>query len=178
MVSAFANASTSITPRVTALLLQDRTAQRVLATFLGAFIYSLVGIIGLKAGFYGANGRVVLFAMSILVIVLIVVAMLRWISHLTTFGRRDDTHERVEDVARDAMSRRLQAPYMGGHPLTGPIPEDAVAIYPDKTGYVCHIDMEDLQELAKAAGAQVYLAVVSGKFRASGGPFAVVGGCG
>src|SRR5688572_11991664 len=48
MVSAFASASTNLTPRATQLLMEDTTAQNALATFLGAFLYSIVGIVALS----------------------------------------------------------------------------------------------------------------------------------
>ncbi|HBT33923.1 MAG TPA: DUF2254 domain-containing protein, partial [Pusillimonas sp.] len=53
MVSAYSAATSSVTPRATRLLMQDTTTQNVLSTFLGAFLFSLVGIIALSAGAYG-----------------------------------------------------------------------------------------------------------------------------
>ena len=41
--------------------MEDRTAQNVLSTFIGSFLFSIVGIVVLKAGAYGDRGRVVLF---------------------------------------------------------------------------------------------------------------------
>lgn len=56
MVAAYAKASAGATPRATELLLQDNTAQNALSTFIGAFLYSLVGIIALYMGVYGESG--------------------------------------------------------------------------------------------------------------------------
>lgn len=50
-VSAYASAAGTATPRATSLLQEDSTTQNVLATFLGAFVFSLVGIIALKCIF-------------------------------------------------------------------------------------------------------------------------------
>ena len=47
-VSAFSAAASTATPRATALLQEDRTTQNVLATFLGAFLFSLLGLIALR----------------------------------------------------------------------------------------------------------------------------------
>lgn len=58
-ISAFAAAASTATPRATALLQEDSTAQNVLATFLGAFLFSLVGIIALQGGYYSSSGRLV-----------------------------------------------------------------------------------------------------------------------
>ncbi len=62
--SAFSAAASSATPRATALLQEDSTAQNVLATFFGAFLFSLVGIVALQAGYYSNAGRLVLFIMT------------------------------------------------------------------------------------------------------------------
>lgn len=87
MVSAYAAASSSATPRATQLVRQDTTTQNVLATFIGSFLFSLVGIIALSTDIYGENGRLILFTVTIGVIILIVVTILRWIEHLSLLGR-------------------------------------------------------------------------------------------
>ncbi len=57
LVAALASATSNVTPRATRLLTEDSTAQNALATFLGAFLFSLVGIIALQTGLYGDTGR-------------------------------------------------------------------------------------------------------------------------
>lgn len=91
MVAAYAAATSNVTPRATRLVMEDTTTQNVLATFIGAFLYSLVGIIALSTGAYGSTGRVVLFVVTAGVIVLIVVTLLRWIDHLSRLGRVSET---------------------------------------------------------------------------------------
>ena len=71
MVAAYSAATANATPRATRLLMQDTTTQNVLGTFIGAFLFSLVGLIALSTEAYDENGRVVLFAVTLLVIVLI-----------------------------------------------------------------------------------------------------------
>lgn len=97
MVSAFSASTNNVTPRATRLVMEDSTTQNVLATFIGSFLFSLVGIIALTTGAYGAQGRVFLFAVTIAVIVLIVVTLLRWIDHLSRLGRVTETTRRVEE---------------------------------------------------------------------------------
>jgi uncharacterized membrane protein len=81
-VSAFSAAASNATPRATALLQEDSTAQNILAIFLGAFLFSLVGIIAMEAGYYSDNGRVILFIATSFVIALVIWALLQWINHL------------------------------------------------------------------------------------------------
>ena len=170
MLTAFSTAAGAITPRATELLLRDRTTQWVLSSFLGAFIFSLVALIAVKAGFYGENGRLVLFAVTVGVVVLVVMAMLRWIAHLTHFGRRTDTNERIEAVTAKALGARVAAPYLGGHRLTTPPPPEAVPVMASGTGYVQFVDMGALQALAEAQGARIWVNALPGSFAHPGAP--------
>lgn len=86
MVNAYQAASTSVTPRATQVLLQDQTSQNVLGTFIGAFLYALVAIIALSTDAYDSSGRFLLFIVTLVVISLVIMALLRWIAHLTRFG--------------------------------------------------------------------------------------------
>lgn len=45
MISAYGAATSNISPRATKLLMEDSTAQQALATFVGSFVFSIVGII-------------------------------------------------------------------------------------------------------------------------------------
>lgn len=70
MVTAYGSATTNVTPRATRLVVEDVTTQNVLATFIGSFLFSLVGIIALNMGAYGERGRVILFIVTLVVIAL------------------------------------------------------------------------------------------------------------
>ncbi|QCO56334.1 DUF2254 domain-containing protein [Pseudorhodobacter turbinis] len=164
MVSAFAGAASAVTPRATTLLKADRTTHRVLATFLGSFLYSLIGIIALNGGVLTDNDRLVLFVVSIVVVLIVVIAILRWIAHLTVFGQMDDSIDKVEAAARRALSARLRAPYLGGHGHPGPPPPDAYPIYPNDIGYVRYVHMDWLQDRAEDLNCQVYLTALPGAF--------------
>ncbi|TAK16927.1 MAG: DUF2254 domain-containing protein, partial [Rhizorhabdus sp.] len=59
MVAAYSAATSNVTPRSTKLLLADPVAQNTLATFVGSFLFSIVGIIGLAAGIYSGKGRII-----------------------------------------------------------------------------------------------------------------------
>lgn len=174
-VSAFAAASNNATPRSSVLLQQDDTTQNVLATFLGAFVFGLVGLITLNAGLYDDSGRVVIFAATVVVIGLVVVALIRWINHLMTFGRIGSTLDKVEAATSDALGTRLDNPYMGGVQLTEAPTGATSTISSRATGYVQHIDMKALQDCAEAIGASVYLSCLPGTFVAVSEPILQVG---
>lgn len=114
MVTAYGAASSGVTPRVTTLVMEDTTTQNALATFIGSFLFSLVGIIALSTGAYGTQGRVLLFAVTIAVVILIVYTLLRWIDHLSKLGRVGETIDRVEQATIDAINNKVQWPHLGG----------------------------------------------------------------
>nr|WP_314258001.1 DUF2254 domain-containing protein [uncultured Devosia sp.] len=167
MTSAYGAATSNVTPRATKLLMEDRVTQNVLSTFIGTFLFGIVGIVVLRVGAYGDRGRVILFAVTILVIVLIVVTLLRWIDHLTRLGRVGETTNRVEEAARTAIEARLAAPYLGGAPLADhekDVPSGAAAVTAPEIGYVQHIDIAALDRLAEKLGSEIHVVLNPGAF--------------
>ncbi len=156
MVTAYSSATTTATPRATQLLVQDRTSQNALSTFVGAFTFSLVGIIALSTAYYSDQGRTILFFGTLVVIAVIVVTLLRWIGHLTTFGRMSDVIDRVETAAGDTLhdyatsptlgARRARADDMTDDPETG---TEGAWVRGEETGYVTHIDIATLNRIGE-----------------------------
>jgi uncharacterized membrane protein len=173
-VYAFAFAAASATPRATVLLQQDRTTQNVLATFLGAFLYGFVGLIALHANFFDASGKLVVFFFTVVVIGLVVVALIRWIGHLMQFGRMDDTLDRVERAASNALRRHLDNPYLGGSPLPDVPTERCSPVLSKKTGYIENIDMQALQDCAEHLDVRLFVHQLPGALVAPGVPLASV----
>lgn len=166
MVSAYTAATSNVTPRATRLVMEDSTTQNVLSTFVGSFLFSLVGIIVLSTGAYGAQGRVVLFGATIVVIIFIVFTLLRWIDHLSRLGRVTETTALVEEAAAGAMRERHENPYMGGamfrHETA--IPARATPVHSSEIGYIQHVDIGALSELIGEQPGAIYLMAVPGEF--------------
>ena len=161
MVSAYSSATQLATPRATQLLINDPTSQNALSTFLGAFVFSIVGIIGLQTHAYGSDGRIILFGATVLIVIWVVVTLLRWIAHITAFGRMSDVIDRVENAAAEAMVGFAKAPYLGGRPAIA-VPADAVAIRGKTTGYVTHIDVTALGGIAARCDVVIHVAALPG----------------
>ena len=178
MVAAYSAATSNVTPRATKLLIEDSTTQNTLATFVGSFLFSLVAIISLSMGAYGERGRVVLFAVTVLVVILIVVTLLRWIDYLLRLGRVGETTEVVEDAAMEAMKTRRDMPNLGGVPMApdDPVSSGGVAVFPDRIGYVQHIDIGAINDFAETRHISVVVAALPGTFVHSGRPVAIVTG--
>jgi len=173
MISSYTAATSNVTPRATRLLRRDTTSQNVLSTFIGSFLFSLVGIITLTVEGYGERGRLVLFVATIVVIALVVVAILRWIEHVNGLGRVNETTSLVEEVTLKALRARSAAPHLGGRPLLDPslqVPASALRVHPLETGYIQHVDAAALQAWADRHEASIYLNVLPGHLVHPGTP--------
>lgn len=166
MVTAYGAASTGTTPRATTLVMEDSTTQNALSTFIGSFLFSLVGIIALSTGAYGAQGRVILFAVTLAVVVLIVYTLLRWIDHLSRLGRVGETIDRVEAATISALTERCQLPYLGGCAYPERLVQvlGLLPISSREVGYVQHIDVPALEAFAQKHAALIYLEILPGSF--------------
>lgn len=171
MVTAFSGAAQLGTPRATELLIEDSTAQNALSTFLGGFLFAIVGIIALSTGLYGDQGRAILLIGTIIMIAFIVITLLRWIGRLAYFGRVGDTIKRVEKKATEALKG-----YPGPRLLAGradiDIPVDASIVAAKRTGYVAHADRKGLSDIAVLEEVEITLASPAGHFVAMGDPLA------
>jgi uncharacterized membrane protein len=167
MLSAFGSAASGATPRATPLLRSDKVTQGVLATFMGAFIFSLVSIIGLESGIYGAEGRLLIFIVTLAVLAAIVVQLVRWIGHLSDYGRLPDTIARVESAATKALTDRMDHPFLGGRNFdTGAkaLAAEGRSVAARAIGYVQIIDMQALDDAAAKAGVTLALLALPGAF--------------
>ncbi|WP_373502752.1 DUF2254 domain-containing protein [Aestuariivirga sp.] len=176
MVAAYGAATSNVTPRATRLLMEDNTSQNVLGTFIGSFLFSLVGIIALSTGLYGSQGRVILLIVTVGLIALIAVTILRWIDYLARFGRLGETIQRVEAATWKAMKTRLEHPHLGGRPMDGGPPESAWPVFAPTIGYVQHIDIAALEHCAGKAHSEVFVLALPGAFADPARPVAMVSG--
>lgn len=175
MVTAFSSATANTTPRSTALLVSDTTSQNAVSTFVGAFSFSLVGIIALSTNYYTAQGRTILFISTLVVIAIVVVTLLRWISHLSTFGRMADVIDRVERAATTALTLYARSPALNANPARS-IPPHAVAIRAREAGYVTHVDVAGLQRVAEQHDLLVHIRAGAGVLTDQRVPLAAVTG--
>ncbi len=154
MVQAFGAAASLATPRATRVLIDDPFSQRVLSTFLGAFVFSIVGLFAQSFGYYSHAGEAVMLLASGVVILLVITTLFGWLDHLANMVRLGDIITKVEDRAERVLRGRAASPRMGGvametaPPLNWTIPATEAA-------YVRHLDMAALQEVAEAAGGVI-----------------------
>ena len=175
MVSAFAAASQSTTPRAVRLIIEDRTAQTSISIFLGAFLFSVVGIIALSSGFYSDAGRLILFAATLLVVIIVVGALIRWIDQISSLGRVGNTIDRVEAATTAAFRELARKPLFGCAQQTA-LPETGTPVHADRIGHVHHFDPAQLQELAQEHALRIHVNARPGAYATPIRPLAVVEG--
>lgn len=172
MVSAHRAAAAQATPRAHRILMSDTTTQTVLATFIGAFVYSLSAIILFKSHLIAPGTSVTMLGITVVVVVLVILAMLRWIDHLSDLGSMDATLRATEAEARPSLMQTCHAPALGGSPLTDTtvLPTGAFAVTVPKTGYVQFIDLASIDADMPGDAAALYLTTVPGEFVLKGQP--------
>jgi uncharacterized membrane protein len=163
MVSAYAAASSSATPRSFTLVLADDVSQNALSTFVGAFIFSVVALTAVKNAFYDQAGLFVLFVVTAFVFAMVIVTFVRWVDTIARLGRIGSTIEKVENATEIALKRRQEMPTLGGISISG-VPVSGEAVYASKIGYVQHIDMAAIQAWAEIVDARVVVSALPGTF--------------
>ncbi|MBU1336599.1 MAG: DUF2254 domain-containing protein [Devosia sp.] len=147
MVSALSTASASTTPRAVPLIVGDRSAQTSISVFIGAFLFAIVGIIGLNAGFYSEAGRLFLFLVTLGVVLLVVAALIRWIGQISAIGRVQETIDRVEYATTSAFEALSAEACFDCTPQR--VEPKGATVMAETIGYVQHFDASQLQQLAE-----------------------------
>lgn len=173
MVSSYASASSTATPRSFALIVADDVSQNALSSFIGAFIFSIVALISVLKGFYQAGGRFALFCVTLLVFALVILMFLRWVDRIARLGRLGTTIDKVEEATAKAFVARRRAPTLGGV-RAWPRPAGSRAVYADTVGYVQRVDVPMLQAFAVQAGLRIAVDALPGTFAVPGRPLAFI----
>jgi uncharacterized membrane protein len=104
MVSAYASASNTATPRSFPLLVSDDVSQNALSVFIGSFIFSIVALTALKNGYYEQAGHFALFVLTLGVFAWVILTFVRWVDKIARLGRLGTTMDKVEKAAASALA--------------------------------------------------------------------------
>ncbi|MCK9505421.1 MAG: DUF2254 domain-containing protein [Porticoccaceae bacterium] len=173
MVSAYASASSTATPRSFGLVVADDVSQNALSTFIGAFIFSIVALTAVKNAYFGKAGLFILFILTATVFGIVIITFVRWVDRIARLGRLGSTIDKVEKAAANALKRRRDAPTLHGMPGGG-AQAQGQPVFAKTVGYVQHIDMSAMQVWAEKTDAQVVVAALPGTLAAPDRPLAYV----
>jgi uncharacterized membrane protein len=169
MLSAFSAASGTATPRSFKLVVADDVSQNALSIFIGSFIFSIVATIALQNGLYGKAGYFLLFILTLIVFGTVIITFLKWVESISKLGRLSNTIKKVEDATSKAMKERKSDLLLGGIPVRNKLTKEN-PVFSNQIGYVQHIKMDQLQELAISINATFYLNCLPGAFTAPDKP--------
>ncbi|MCP1200714.1 DUF2254 domain-containing protein [Notoacmeibacter sp. MSK16QG-6] len=147
MVSTYNAALSSTTPRAFEIVVSDTSTRQAISSFIGAFIFAMIGLIGVNFSYFGSPGRVVLFMMTLAVFIWVVGTFVYWIDHVTRMGQLRHTIERVADHATQLLAKYIANPARMGvlAELDEAPPQDGRPIYPRKAGIVIGYSCEDIR---------------------------------
>ncbi len=178
MVSAHLAADGSATPRAHRLLRQDGRTQSVIATFIGAFIYALTLTVLMSVDLISEGEVAIVYIVTVGVILLVVIAILRWVAHLAGLGSVESTIDRVEESARSSIMKCVNNPYHRAHIYhdASDIPRAAGIVHGKTFGYIQNIDTDALGEISEERAISIWLAVTPGDTVGDGDALAYVDG--
>ncbi|POY41898.1 DUF2254 domain-containing protein, partial [Avibacterium endocarditidis] len=164
--------SNGATPRATELVMGDNTTRLAISSFISAFVYAVIAKITLGMGYYNEAGRFVLFVGTICVLIYLITTLITWVSALSQLGLLNNTLEKIETASQQALNNYWQQPNMGAKSL------DKIrftyAIHAHKTGYLSHINMQNLQDFADKNECEIEIAIQPGKLVYTDMPLAYV----
>ncbi|MFV2052526.1 DUF2254 domain-containing protein [Aliiroseovarius sp. YM-037] len=172
MLSAYSAAASSATPRAFKLVVADDMSQNALSSFIGAFIFSIIAIIALKSGYYGENGLFFLFILTLSIFGWVVLTFVRWVDSVARLGELGSTVEKVESATKDALSQRQKMTTTVSDEVHAEMIKDADVIYSPDIGYVQHIEISALQEVAKKVDGKIVVEAMPGTFVTGNDPIA------
>lgn len=173
MVSAYASAGNTATPRTFNLIIADDVSQNALSTFIGVFIFSVVALVALMNGYYEKPGRFILLSMTLVAFGVVIITFARWVDSIARLGRLGTVIDKVEIATAKAMKERRAFPTLGGMPATRS-ESGAIAMYAKTIGYVQHVDIRRLQRYAEEQKIHITVVAVPGTFATPDRPIAYV----
>ena len=114
--SAFSTAVGNTSPRAFEVLVADGSTKQALSSFVGAFIFAVIGLIGLNTEVFGEGGRTVMFLMTLAVFVWVVGTFVYWIDYVTHLSHMRTTIRRLSESAEDILATHLARPGRGATP--------------------------------------------------------------
>lgn len=172
MISAYASASTSATPRSFPLVVADDVSQNALSNFIGAFIYSIVALGALLNGFYEHPGRFVLLFVTILVFTLVIISFVRWVDRIARLGRLGNTVDKVEAATGAALKVRARLPALGAKLADRVEQRRGTPVFTEAVGYIQNIDLAKLQSVADKMDCEIIVCLIPGSFVTPSEPLA------
>lgn len=164
VVTAYATISKDMTPRATDLIKKDSHSQRAISIFLSSFIFSVASIVVISSSYYPPEARITLFAITIILLFMIVFTIIGWLDYLRGLGRVNKTIETIEDTLSEVLNSWAKYPSQKASCYDNNVSQGQNLVKASETGYITFIDINKLSELAEQNNLLVKVEVRPGEF--------------
>lgn len=176
-VVALSLASSQLGPRLLRNFMRDRSNQFVLGTFIGTFIFCLVGLQAVNRDLGAAGVPRITVTVGFALALMSLGVLIYFIHHITLSMQADTVIANVAEELVDAIEEIY--PSHLGEPTDEDVeperPEgDPRAVPAPGAGYLQAIDLDRLMEVARKADVVIFLAIRPGQYVRIGTPMARV----
>ncbi len=173
LIAGYINATGTASPRAFDMVIADSPTKQALSSFVGAFIFSVIGYVGIGTGLIEKSGRLLLMVMTIGIFLWVVGTLVYWIDHVARIGQVRNTIGKVARRAQRELAAVLAKPATGpsGQPAGGA----SCPVYPNRAGVVQDISLSSLAACAEAIGAPIHVAAPCGAVAGPADPLCHVG---
>lgn len=96
----------------------------------------MVALLALMNGLYGGRAsQFILLSLTMVVLAVIIFTFIRWVDNIARLGRLEQTIDKVEAAAAEAIRKRHSAPRLGGVAAFSP-PDGSQAVFGNSIGYL------------------------------------------
>lgn len=176
LVNLLTTAAQTGSPRAVPMFSDNRAARTTISTFIGAFLFSIIGIFGLSSDIYGPGGRLILFGATALVVLAVVWSLIRWVREISVVGRIDEMTRRLERATADAMGHMGRDGLYGCMPPREPGGAVSKKVEAKTIGFIQNFDPQALQRLAAEQDLRIRVRAIPGDYVDHPGALADVSG--
>ena len=172
MLSAYSASISSSSPRAFDIVVAQSASKQVLSSFIGAFIFSVIGIVGLELGYFEETGRAVLFGITLWIFVWVTGTLVFWIDHVARLSTLESTIDKVSHRAVKALAAHFHDPAVGGTPVHGAAKpaQTGIDVSSARLGALRHVDVPELAILARELDASIHVTIPVGEMTSVGWP--------
>lgn len=161
LIAGYINATATGSPRAFDMVVADSPTKQALSSFLGAFIFSVVGYVGIGTGLINGAGRLVMMAMTLWIFLWVVGTLVYWIDHVARLGQVRSTIRKVARHARQELAKTLSDEIRYGSDQTFSS-GNGCPIFPDRAGVLQDISIGSLSDCASRIGASIRVTALRG----------------
>ncbi len=162
MISAYASASRTATPRAFSLIIADDVTQNALSTFVGAFLFAVIALLAVMNGLYAVPARFFLLVLTLAVFWIVVMTFIRWVDRIARLGRLGMTLDKVEHATRLSIQHYQAAAFGRVAETRGQ--GSTTDLRKERIGYLQRVDWDALQQLAERVEAKIKVHALPGAF--------------